>query len=85
MIKTGFSLTDSVEILANVRVENDSSRHVLGTCGFEVASTGLKGAPARGGLVECHTFRLTREAWAEAMSTRRKAFDQSRLESGRPA
>lgn len=85
MIKTGFSLTDSVEILANVRVENDSSRHILGTCGFEVASTGLKGAPARGGLVECHTFRLTREAWAEAMSTRRKAFDQSRLESGRPA
>ena len=85
MVKTGFSLTDFVEILANVRVENDSSRHVLETCGFEVASTGLKGAPARGGLVECHTFRLAREAWAAAMAMRRQAFDQGRLESGRPA
>ena len=78
-------LTNSVEILANVRVENESSRHVLETCGFEVASTGLKGAPARGGLVECHTFRLTREAWAAAMAIRRQAFDHGRVKSGRPA
>ena len=85
MVKTGFSLTNSVEILANVRVENDLSRHVLETCGFEVAWTGLKGAPARGGLVECHTFRLAREAWAAAMAMRRQAFDQGRLELGRPA
>ena len=34
--------------------------------------TGLKGAPARGGLVECHTFRLTREAWADWAAPRRR-------------
>ena len=67
VVRAGFELTPAVEILANVRLENDASRHVLESCGFEVASTGLKGAPARGGLVECHTFRLTRNAWAEAI------------------
>jgi RimJ/RimL family protein N-acetyltransferase len=90
LVKTGFGLTDAVEILANVRVENDSSRHVLETCGFEITTTGLKGAPARGGLVECHTFRLTREAWTDWAASRRQALDQVRLDqahlnSGRPA
>ena len=28
--------------------------------------TGLQGAPARGGMVECHSFRLGRADWAEA-------------------
>ena len=77
MVKTGFGLTDAVEILANVRVENDFSRHVLETCGFTIASTGLKGAPARGGLVECHTFRLTRDAWTDWAASRRQALDQA--------
>ena len=85
MVKTGFALTDAVEILGNVRVENDASRHVLETCGFVIASTGLKGAPARGGLVDCHTFRLTRDAWTDAVASRRQALDQMRQEAGRPA
>ncbi len=85
MVKTGFALTDAVEILGNVRVENDASRHVLETCGFAIASTGLKGAPARGGLVDCHTFRLTRDAWTDAVASRRRALDQAHTEAGRPA
>ena len=36
------------------------------------SSTGPIGAPARGGLVECHSFRLTRQAWAEAGVLRRQ-------------
>ncbi len=83
MAKTGFELTNAVEILANVQVENDASRRVLETCGFEIASTGLKGAPARGGLVECHTFRLSREAWAEAIDPWRPVFDTAPIETGR--
>ena len=68
MIKTGFRLTGAVEILATVQVENAASRRVLEKCGFELVSTGPRGAPARGGLVESHNFRLTREAWAGALS-----------------
>ena len=85
MVRAGFELTPAVEILANVRVENDASRRVLETCGFEIVSTGPKGAPARGGLVECHTFRLTREAWAEALDPWRSTFDAAPVETGRLA
>jgi RimJ/RimL family protein N-acetyltransferase len=85
IVKTGFSLTAAREILAEVRVENEASSHVLEACGFAIVSTGLKGAPARGGLVECHTFRLTRSAWADRGASWPQAADQSRLESGRPA
>ena len=84
-VRAGFELTPAVEILANVRVENDASRHVLETCGFEIASTGPKGAPARGGLVECHTFRLTRDAWAEGTEPWHSAFETAPIETGRPA
>jgi hypothetical protein len=40
---------------------------VLEKCGFTLLSTGLQGAPARGGLVECHSLRLTRADWASAV------------------
>ena len=56
--KPGFTLTPAIEILASARIENPASRRVLEKCGFELAATGLEGAPARGGLVECHRFRL---------------------------
>jgi RimJ/RimL family protein N-acetyltransferase len=85
IVRAGFDLTSAVEILANVRVENAASHRVLGSCGFEIASTGLKGAPARGGLVECHTLRLTRAAWAGASGPWRPAFGAASVETGRPA
>ncbi len=85
MVKAGFSLTPAIEILASVAIDNPASRHVLENCGFEVVSTGPKGAPARGGLVECHTFRLTREAWAEAMALRRVGARVQGGSFGRPA
>jgi RimJ/RimL family protein N-acetyltransferase len=85
VVKAGFELTPAVEILANVRVENEASRHVLESCGFTIASTGLKGAPARGSLVECHTFSLTRDVWAQAIEPWRTTFETARIETGRPA
>jgi RimJ/RimL family protein N-acetyltransferase len=85
MVRAGFELTPAVEMLADARVENDASRRVLETCGFELVSTGPKGAPARGGLVECHSFRLTREAWAEALEPWRSAFETAPVETGREA
>ena len=66
MIDVGFALTPVVEILASVRIENEPSRAVLEKGGFAFVSTGLKGAPARGGMVECHSFRLSRTDWAES-------------------
>jgi RimJ/RimL family protein N-acetyltransferase len=85
MVRAGFELTPAVEMLADARVENDASRRVFETCGFELVSTGPKGAPARGGLVECHSFRLTREAWAEALEPWRSAFETAPVETGREA
>ena len=73
MIDAGFGLTPAVEILAGVRVENEASRAVVEKCGFTLVSTGPQGAPARGGMVECHSFRLSRADWAEAAAQRRKA------------
>jgi RimJ/RimL family protein N-acetyltransferase len=73
MIDAGFGLTPAVEILASVRVENEASRAVVEKCGFALLSTGPQGAPARGGMVECHSFRLLRADWAEAAAQRRKA------------
>jgi RimJ/RimL family protein N-acetyltransferase len=75
MVEAGFGLTLAVEILADVRVENPASRRVLEKCGFTLTGTGPKGAPARGGMVECHSFRLGREAWAEASAGRRKGSE----------
>ncbi|HZZ62984.1 MAG TPA: GNAT family N-acetyltransferase [Roseiarcus sp.] len=72
MVKAGFALTQAVEILASASIDNPPSRRVLEKCGFELVSTGPRGAPARGGLVESHNFRLTRKSWAEAMALRRE-------------
>ena len=73
-IGAAFSLTSAVEILASVRVENEASKAVLGKFGFELVATGLQGAPARGGMVECHSFRLARAAdWAGAAAVQRDA------------
>ncbi len=71
MIDAGFGLAPAVEILASVRVENAPSRAVLEKCGFALVGTGPQGAPARGGMVSCHSFRLCRAAWAEAGARRR--------------
>ena len=73
MIEAGFGLTPAVEILASVRVENEASRAVIEKCGFALAGTGPQGAPARGGMVECHSFRVRRADWAEAGAQRRAA------------
>jgi RimJ/RimL family protein N-acetyltransferase len=67
IINAAFGLTSTLEILASVRVENEASKTVLEKCGFALLGTGLQGAPARGGLVECHSLRLTRADWASAV------------------
>ncbi len=71
-VKAGFRMTPAVEILASASIDNPASRRVLEKCGFELVSTGPRGAPARGGLIESHNFHLTRRVWAEAMALRRE-------------
>jgi RimJ/RimL family protein N-acetyltransferase len=73
MVDAGLGLTSAVEIFASARVENVASRRVLEKCGFTLTGARPMGAPARGGMVECHSFRLQREVWAEAGLARRKA------------
>jgi RimJ/RimL family protein N-acetyltransferase len=73
MIEAGFALTRAVEILASVHLENAASKSVLEKCGFTHIGTGPQGAPARGGMVPCHRFRLGREAWAEGSALRHEA------------
>jgi RimJ/RimL family protein N-acetyltransferase len=77
MVKAAFSLTDAVELDASSRVENVASRRVLEKAGFEFLGSGLEGAPARGGLVPCDRFALTRAAWTArrgALSARAAAI-----------
>jgi RimJ/RimL family protein N-acetyltransferase len=73
MIDAAFGLTTAVEMLASVRVENEASKGVLEKCGFALLGTGLQGAPARGGMVKCHSFRVGRTDWAGAAKVRRDA------------
>ncbi len=73
MIDAGFGLTPAVEISASVRVENAPSQAVLEKCGFVLVGAGQQGAPARGGMVKCHSFRVTRADWAGASAERRRA------------
>jgi RimJ/RimL family protein N-acetyltransferase len=73
VIDAAFALTRTVEILASVRVENEASQTVLEKCGFARIGTGLQGAPARGGLVECHSLRLARADWTGAVARSREA------------
>jgi len=73
MIEAGFALTPAVEILASVQVENAPSKSVLEKCGFMHVGTGTQGAPARGGMVPCHRYRLGREAWTEGGALRQEA------------
>ena len=64
IIDSGFSLTDAVEIVASSHVNNTASRRVLEKSGFAFVGSGLEGAPARGGLVPCDRFALSRAAWS---------------------
>jgi RimJ/RimL family protein N-acetyltransferase len=73
MIDAAFGMTPAVEILASVRVENEASKAVVEKCGFALVGTGLQGAPARGGMVKCLSFRLGRADWAGGAARRREA------------
>ena len=68
MVDAGFSLTDAVEVVASSHAENPASRRVLEKGGFAFVGSGLEGAPARGGLVPCDRFALSRAAWSARRS-----------------
>ena len=68
IVEAGFTLTNSIEIFASVRVENAASRRVLEKCGFDHLGTAMQGAPARGVMVKCDQFRLTRASWTSQRS-----------------
>jgi RimJ/RimL family protein N-acetyltransferase len=64
LVDAAFRLTCAAEIEASVRVENPASRRVLEKAGFAHVGRGLRGAPARGAMVESDAFALKRVDWA---------------------
>jgi RimJ/RimL family protein N-acetyltransferase len=64
MVKAAFRLTEAQAVDANVAVANPASRRVLEKAGFAHVDRGLRGAPARGAMVETDVFALKREDWA---------------------
>jgi RimJ/RimL family protein N-acetyltransferase len=64
IVDASFLLTTAIEIFASARLENAASRGVLENCGFVHIGAGQEGAPARGGMVDVHRFRLERSVWA---------------------
>ncbi len=64
MVDAAFGLTSAAVIDATVRIENAASRRVLEKAGFAHVGRGLRGAPARGAMVESDTFALKRVDWA---------------------
>jgi RimJ/RimL family protein N-acetyltransferase len=69
MVDAAFALTRAIEVGANVRVENPSSRRVLEKAGFQFVGTGPQGAPARGGLVTCDRLQIQRAEWVVSRGT----------------
>lgn len=63
MIKWAFALSDVAEIDASVQVDNAASRRVLEKTGFAHIGRALRGAPARGAMVECDAFSYKRADW----------------------
>lgn len=63
MVKAAFALSEVAEIEASVQVENLASRRVLEKAGFTHIGRGLRGAPARGAMVECDAFAYKRADW----------------------
>ncbi len=58
LVKAAFDLSSVVEIEASVQVENAASRRVLEKAGFSHVGRAMRGAPARGAMVECDALLL---------------------------
>jgi RimJ/RimL family protein N-acetyltransferase len=63
MVDTAFSLSEVSVIEASVQVTNPASLRVLQKTGFAHVGRGLRGAPARGAMVECEAFEFKRADW----------------------
>jgi RimJ/RimL family protein N-acetyltransferase len=63
MVDTAFSLSEVSVIEASVQVTNPASLRVLEKTGFAHVGRGLRGAPARGAMVECEAFEFKRADW----------------------
>jgi RimJ/RimL family protein N-acetyltransferase len=64
IVRAAFALTDVAEIEASVQVDNIASRRVLEKTGFSHVGRAMRGAPARGAMVECDGFSYKRADWA---------------------
>jgi RimJ/RimL family protein N-acetyltransferase len=63
MVDAAFSLSEVSVIEASVHVGNPGSLRVLEKTGFAHVGRGLRGAPARGAMVECEAFEFKRADW----------------------
>jgi len=63
VVRAAFALSHVAEIDASVQVENAASRRVLEKAGFSRVGRAMRGAPARGAMVECDAFTYKRADW----------------------
>ena len=63
IVGVAFALTQVEEIKASVHLDNPASGRVLAKNGFRDVGRGLRDAPARGAMIECDDYALTRERW----------------------
>jgi len=63
IVDAAFTLSHFEEIEASVHVENPASGRVLAKNGFAHVGRGWRDAPARGAMIECDLYALTREGW----------------------
>ena len=63
MVKAAFALSSVAEIDASVQVGNVASKRVLEKAGFSHVGRAMRGAPARGAMVECDSFTYKRSDW----------------------
>lgn len=66
LIAAAFKLSSVEEIEASVHVDNPASARVLEKAGFTHVGRAMRGAPARGKMVECDAFAYKRREWTQA-------------------
>ena len=71
LVCAAFKLSAVAEIEASVHLDNPASRRVLEKAGFVHVGRGLRGAPARGAMVECDAFAYRRADWAASAAPER--------------
>jgi RimJ/RimL family protein N-acetyltransferase len=71
MVEAAFTLSPVAVIDASVHVDNPAARRVMEKAAFTHVGRAMRGAPARGAMVECDAFAYKRADWTAAATSAR--------------